>query len=54
MLGVLLDQFRSFIIYILLFATAFALLVGEYLDVPAEEMEPVLINETSTWFEVVD
>jgi hypothetical protein len=28
--------------------------VGEYLDVPADEMEPVLVNETSTWFEVVD
>jgi hypothetical protein len=28
--------------------------VGEFLDVPADEMEPVLVNETSTWFEVVD
>jgi hypothetical protein len=28
--------------------------VGEYLEVPAEEMEPVLINRTETWFEVVD
>jgi hypothetical protein len=28
--------------------------VGEYLGVPDEEMEPVLINETETWFEVFD
>jgi hypothetical protein len=26
--------------------------VGEYLEVPAEEMEPMLINQTETWFEV--
>jgi hypothetical protein len=28
--------------------------VGEFLEVPAEEMEPVLVNRTETWFEVVD
>jgi len=28
--------------------------VGEFLKVPADEMEPVLINRTETWFEVVD
>ncbi|MEJ2722886.1 MAG: NapC/NirT family cytochrome c, partial [bacterium] len=28
--------------------------VGEYLNVPEDEMEPVLINETQTWFEVFD
>ena len=26
--------------------------VGEFLKVPAEEMEPVLVNQTETWFEV--
>jgi hypothetical protein len=28
--------------------------VGEYLKVPDEEMQPFLINETETWFEVFD
>ena len=28
--------------------------VGEYLDVPDDEMQPFLINETETWFEVFD
>ncbi len=32
-LGVLLDQFRSFIVYVLLFAVVFAALLGEHLDV---------------------
>jgi hypothetical protein len=26
--------------------------VGEFLEVPAEEMEPVLVNKSETWFEV--
>jgi hypothetical protein len=26
--------------------------VGEFLGVPAEEMEPLLVNRTETWFEV--
>jgi hypothetical protein len=26
--------------------------VGEFLEVPAEEMEPFLVNKTETWFEV--
>jgi Ca2+-transporting ATPase len=49
-LGVLLDQFRSFIIYILLFATAFALLVGEYLDVVII-LAIVVVNATIGFFQ---
>jgi nitrate/TMAO reductase-like tetraheme cytochrome c subunit len=28
--------------------------VGEYLEVPAEEMDATLVNQTETWFEVYD
>jgi len=28
--------------------------VGEFLGVPAKEMEPVLVNRTETWFDIVD